>query len=180
MGMGMSTEYDLCACGHYRMQHDKGGCQMCDYLGVVSMHTQCREFRPAALNGGGKAIPQIKAPNSLELANTASLAMSEADLQDAVIEYLQLTGWTVHAERAARTADGWRTPIQGSPGFPDMVIVKGDRLMFVELKSAKGKLSPEQKVWRDVLIAAGQEWDLWRPRHWQSGYIEQILGGDRC
>jgi hypothetical protein len=45
--------------------------------------------------------------------------MSEAELQQNVIDMAHVFGWLVHAERPAMRADGtWRTPIQGDKGFP--------------------------------------------------------------
>lgn len=52
-------------------------------------------------------------------------------------------------------------------GFPDLVLVKGSRTWFVELKrSKKVKLDRDQVIWRDALMAAGQTWFLWVPEDW--------------
>lgn len=49
-------------------------------------------------------------------------------------------------------------------GFPDECLVRPPRLVFAELKSATGKLSPNQVRWRDELAEVpGVEWYLWRP-----------------
>jgi hypothetical protein len=46
--------------------------------------------------------------------------LSEAAFTDAVIELARLGGWRVAHFRPARTASGWRTPVQGDgAGFPD-------------------------------------------------------------
>ena len=91
---------------------------------------------------------------------------TEAAFQQQVIDLAQLSGWLVHAERPARMADGrWRTPIQGMAGFPDLVLVR-ERVLFVELKSERGKLSPEQEQWLAVLRTAGADARLWRPSDW--------------
>lgn len=47
--------------------------------------------------------------------------------------------------------------------------------MFVELKSAKGTLSNEQKEWGIALAQAGDEYRIWRPEQWTDGTIEQAL-----
>ncbi len=70
----------------------------------------------------------------------------------------------VHAERAAWTEKGYRTPIQGNPGWPDLVL---------ELKSATGKTSPEQKAWLAALRNCGIEARLFWPEHWE--LIEKLL-----
>jgi VRR-NUC domain-containing protein len=49
-------------------------------------------------------------------------------------------------------------------GFPDEVLVRGDRLVFAELKSEKGKLSDEQERWLEALRGVpGVEVYVWRP-----------------
>lgn len=50
-------------------------------------------------------------------------------------------------------------------GFPDWVLCNEAqrRIIFVELKTEAGKLSAKQELWRDRLLACGQEWYCWRP-----------------
>jgi hypothetical protein len=59
-------------------------------------------------------------------------------------------------------------------GWPDSVII-GQRILFRELKSEYGRLSPEQRIVGDQLKAAGADWATWRPSHWLSGAIEREL-----
>lgn len=86
--------------------------------------------------------------------------------------------------RAAALLFGWRyihhwTSINSARGFPDccMVRVRKDetRLLFAELKAARGKVSAEQHAWLADLAAAGAETYLWRPEHWLDGTIEKVL-----
>ena len=53
----------------------------------------------------------------------------------------------------------------------------GERILAVELKSAKGVLTPEQRAWLERLRRAGVETRIWRPRDWLSGAIEDELRG---
>jgi hypothetical protein len=93
--------------------------------------------------------------------------MNEAAWQQQVVDLARLTRWLVHHTRPARRADGtWSTPIQGDPGFPDLVMIRGSRVLWVELKSDTGRLTTDQMAWRDRLLLAGQEWYCWRPRDW--------------
>src|SRR3990172_10409409 len=81
---------------------------------------------------------------------------TEAEFQSAIVEYAQARGWLVHAERPARSNKGWRTPIQGDPGFLDLVLARGEpdpRIIFAEVKSEEGRETKEQKAWGIVLAA---------------------------
>ena len=97
------------------------------------------------------------------------LALAEADFQRTLIEYLEWNGWKVHAERPARTKDGWVTPIQGDKGFPDVIAVKGKRVLAIELKSEKAKyLTTAQWDWLEAFGKAGVEVYAWRPSDWEN------------
>jgi hypothetical protein len=87
------------------------------------------------------------------LPNLAPLASpSEEQYQGTILELLCVTGWRAVHIRPLRTANGWRTPIQGPAcaGWPDLFCVKETaeqggriRLLAAELKSAKvGSLMP--------------------------------------
>jgi hypothetical protein len=56
------------------------------------------------------------------------------------------------------------TATAGNTGFPDLCLAHAEYgAVFAELKSANGRLGPEQFAWRDVLLAGGQRWHLWKP-----------------
>jgi hypothetical protein len=96
-------------------------------------------------------------------------AMPEVDFQTLVVSHATTNGWLVHHARKARMKDGeWRTPIQGHKGFVDLVLVHPDRrrVMFVELKSTKGRASKEQERWIAGLQRCGQPVHIVRPRDW--------------
>ena len=116
------------------------------------------------------------------------MPQSEREFQNAVVEYAHLNGWLVHHGRAAQVREGkWVTPIQGDAGFPDLVMVRDGWIVFVELKSEKGRLSKTQKRWRDDIVWAigwgeykpatwhgsGTVYYLWRPSDWDE--IETTL-----
>lgn len=76
--------------------------------------------------------------------------MREDDWQQQVVDLAQALRWRVAHFRPARTLDGWRTAVAADgKGFPDLVLVRGPRLLFVELKTDRtgSKLSPEQQQW---------------------------------
>jgi hypothetical protein len=101
----------------------------------------------------------------------------EGSFQAVVIDVARLAGWRVAHFRAARTAQGWRTPVTADgAGWPDLVLVRPPRLIFAELKSESGKLRPRQTEWLDVLRLLPQaETYLWRPSDWDA--LVEVLTG---
>lgn len=98
---------------------------------------------------------------------------TEAQFQQAVIEAAQLHGWAVAHFRPARTQHGWRTPVAADGrGFPDLVLTR-DRVVFAELKAARGLLTDHQRTWIARLTTAGAEVYVWRPADWP--HIEKTL-----
>jgi hypothetical protein len=93
-----------------------------------------------------------------------SLEVSEKQWQRTVEELARLRGWLRYHTRDSRGSE---------PGFPDLVLVRGRRLLFVELKTAKGKPSPEQLLWMNALRETPAEVYLWRPADWVD--VQRIL-----
>lgn len=88
--------------------------------------------------------------------------MTEASLQANCERALDAAGWLYYHTHDSRRSER---------GFPDIVAVRGDRVIYRELKRIGGRLSPEQVKWRDRLVAAGQDWGLWTPYEWGRGEI---------
>lgn len=108
--------------------------------------------------------------------------MTEDDLLTAVIDLAHLFGLTVAHFRPARVVDRrtgretWRTPVQADgKGYPDLTIVGPGGVLFRELKSATGTLSPEQRIWIYKLDEADADIGTWRPEDLRSGRIEREL-----
>ena len=97
--------------------------------------------------------------------------LTEEEFQRMVIEVAHAYKWVVAHFRKARTLRGWVTPVQADgKGWPDLVLVKQSRIIFAELKSEKGKLTPEQQVWIDLLSNVGDkdvQVYIWRPSQWE-------------
>ena len=93
--------------------------------------------------------------------------MTESELQGAVIDLAQTFKWrTYHTHDSRRSA----------AGFPDLVMVRAERLIFAELKSEKGRVSIDQIHWLNALADSGcAEVAVWRPADWTSGEIERVL-----
>lgn len=92
-------------------------------------------------------------------------AMTEAQFTDQVIDLARMAGWLVHHDRGEM-----RRHIQGTVGFPDLVLLKPSRLIVAELKVGHNKPTEEQWKWLDYFHAAGLSGDLeviesyvWRP-----------------
>jgi hypothetical protein len=109
-------------------------------------------------------------PQTPEQGRAAWLASAtEAQWQRTVDDLLHAFGW-----RAIHIRDGRR---QDVAGFPDVLAVRDARLLAAELKTQRGRLTPDQRTWLEALRAAGVETYVWRPadvedveralrRHW--------------
>jgi hypothetical protein len=62
-----------------------------------------------------------------------------------------------------------------TPGWPDSTILSRRGIIFRELKTERGSLEPEQRVVGYMLVAAEQNWAVWRPTDWLDGNIENEL-----
>lgn len=105
------------------------------------------------------------------LAKLRSDAMSEAELQANVVDLARFFHWLDYHTHDSR---------RSQPGFPDLVLSRAPRLMFVELKSEKGKLDPSQTEWLDELGGVRDanplvEVHLWRPSDYYADRIVEAL-----
>lgn len=77
-------------------------------------------------------------------------SMTEAQLQDTIVEALDLFGWLSFHDNDSR---------RNRAGFPDICAVhpRTGWLLFYELKSHRGKLRPAQEMWISALAAAGRK-----------------------
>jgi hypothetical protein len=102
-----------------------------------------------------------------------SMTMSERELQSAVIDLARRCGFLyMHITDSRKSA---------AVGFPDLVLVHKTtgRAIYAELKSAKGRLRPEQHEWINALCRGAHEAVIWRPEDWQSGAIQAALLSER-
>ena len=103
--------------------------------------------------------------------------ISERDWLVQVTDLADLYGWKWVHFRPAQTLRGWRTPVSGplGKGWPDLVMAKASHLLFVELKSDKGKMESEQVDVLAWLMATGAETYVWRPRDFDE--VVRVLSG---
>ena len=89
----------------------------------------------------------------------------EADFQASVIKLAGIHGWLAYF-----TFDSRRSP----RGFPDLTMVRGDRLLFAELKRGRRRPTGPQTAWLTALDHAQRvSAHVWRPPDWPE--IEQAL-----
>lgn len=88
--------------------------------------------------------------------------MPEDTLQARVEELAVELGWLIY-----HTYDSRRS----RAGFPDVVMIRGNRIMWRELKAAKGEVSEEQRTWIEALTKARADVGVWRPAHLLDGTI---------
>lgn len=82
-------------------------------------------------------------------------SLPEHAWQSEVEHLLRLGGWDyIHIRDARR---------QHVTGFPDLFAVRGNVALAVELKTERGKTTPEQERWLSLLREAGIRCEVWRP-----------------
>ena len=97
----------------------------------------------------------------------------EADLQRAVVTALRFAlpkSAIIHHSANEVTEGGPRgakrqailVGIGVHPGFADLIILCNGRVLFLELKSLRGGLSPAQEAFRDAVLTQGFGWALVR------------------
>lgn len=97
----------------------------------------------------------------------------EADLQRTVVQALRFAlpkGAIIHHCANEVTEPGPRGAKHQAilvgmgvhSGFADLIILCEGSVLFLELKSLKGKLSPAQEAFRDAILAQGFGWALVR------------------
>ena len=88
--------------------------------------------------------------------------ITEASWQRTVIGLARAHGWRFyHPPRAGIRAGG--TVRHTVAGFPDLVMVRGPRIVFAELKRQTGTVTPQQQGWLDDLRRASVEVYVFRP-----------------
>jgi hypothetical protein len=97
----------------------------------------------------------------------------EADLQRAVVEVLRLAlprEAIIHHSANEVTEPGPRGARRQAilvgmgvhAGFADLIVMSEGRILFLELKSLRGRLRPSQEAFRDAVLAQGFGWALVR------------------
>jgi len=97
-------------------------------------------------------------PSNYPRTNPVSGIVTEASWQQTVKEAAEMFGWWVYHTHDSR---------HSQPGFPDLVLIKPPRVMFIELKRETGQLTIEQRYVMDMLGECSEiETHIARPSNW--------------
>ena len=112
------------------------------------------------------AVGEVGPVRAEEYAQMMAAGMPEDNFQRQVERLAKSLGWKVyHTHDSRRSHRGW----------PDLVLGRRGRVLFRELKTMKGRTTPDQKEWLELLNAAGHDAAVWRPVQWFDRTIEREL-----
>ena len=96
--------------------------------------------------------------------------LTERKFQAETLRRFQSQGWLCYHTLDSRGSQ---------PGFPDLVCVHPTRgILYLELKTARGRLSNDQERWLDTITLAGGNAALLRPSDLSpDGCIDQMAAG---
>ena len=102
---------------------------------------------------------------------------TESELQQLVVDLARVTGWRTNHTRRSRGKGGRWVTATSCVGMPDLTLwnPRHGGLLFVELKTERGKLSAEQAEVIASLRAAGCDARVWRPSSWPE-VVEALTG----
>lgn len=94
------------------------------------------------------------------------IAETEKEWSQTVYDAARLLGWRAYRVLRSRGS---------TPGVPDLMLLRGDRLCFAELKTEKGTPTAAQLEWlAELSEVAGVETYLWRPSDFMD--VASVLG----
>lgn len=101
---------------------------------------------------------RVTCPACLAPRPPAAPGPAERHLQEQIRQACALQGWLYY-----HTTDSRKSPA----GFPDVCAVRGERLLFAELKRAGQHPTPAQQAWLDALAQVQTvEVYWWHPHDW--------------
>jgi hypothetical protein len=119
--------------------------------------TRTADGDQSAVPGRGRA-PAGSAPEGTSALSAGQRAiaakMTEAKLEEHVRELCKGLGiLRIHVYNSRGT----------TPGVPDDILIGPYGVLWRELKTMRGKVTPAQQAMGEALLAAGQDWAVWRP-----------------
>lgn len=94
----------------------------------------------------------------------------EKEWQRTLIDTLEFFGWAVNHMRPAMNQQGdWRTAYS-APGWPDLVALRGQWLIAIEVKGETTRVQRNQREWlgRFAQLRGGRAWILRPQDSWDS------------
>ena len=97
--------------------------------------------------------------------------LSERQWQAIVVGYARGRGWKVAHFRKVRVRRGnreyWETPVAADgKGFPDLIMVRDDVLLALELKVKNKIATEEQAAWLIAFAPVAKSARVWKPKDW--------------
>jgi hypothetical protein len=140
---------------------------------MARIRREARRHRPRAPYPEGTEPP----PDWLQAVLDAT---GEAAWQRQVLNAAETFGWRFFHDQATNTprrcsaCGAYRRGPRNVAGFPDLLLLRGRRMIVAELKDEYGTVSDEQQAWLDWFAAIpGVEVHIWRPR--DSDRVTEIL-----
>lgn len=98
----------------------------------------------------------------------SAVPIRENAFRDAVKAYAERRGWKVMFH--------WSS-LHSPAGWPDLFMLRDQRMVVAELKVGRGKLTDAQVKWLDAFrwLDKGAEVYVWKPDQWDDGTIEKVL-----
>ena len=78
---------------------------------------------------------------------------TEKEFQAAVVKHAKMVGWMVY-----HTWNSRHSPA----GFPDLILLRHDRMVVAELKRGNEKVGNDQMLWLTAFAEAGADSYVWR------------------
>lgn len=99
-----------------------------------------------------------------------TLRISEREFLQQVRDLGRLCGWLCYHTHNSRHSE---------PGFTDIVMVRPPSVLFAELKTDRGRVTPAQRTWLEALEQCpGVEAYVWRPGDWPA-IVERLQTRDK-
>lgn len=98
--------------------------------------------------------------------------MTENELKRLIVDLAHEHDWNVFHTSQSKPRRPVRVQGRSSaPGYPDLTLARGQRVVFMELKTETGIVSDDQWRW----CVALPDWYVIRPSDWSSGRVAGLL-----
>lgn len=91
------------------------------------------------------------------------MRVTEKEFMSQVTQLARLCGWLVYHTHDSR---------RSVSGFPDLILIRSERLLAIELKVGKNRATPEQHQWLSAFQGAGAVAAIWTPELWPQIELE--------